>query len=115
MRILIIEDDRSALAAMRVYLENQGHAICACDDPERALAAAQRFRPGLLIADWNLEHELDGVEVVRRIQAQLDAPAVFITGSNTARLRACSDDLRVAACLQKPLDLAELAALANSS
>jgi len=54
---------------LRVYLESQGHVVCAVHDGEAVLAAVPADRPDLMILDTALP-TLDGFQVLARLQRQ---------------------------------------------
>ncbi len=50
-KILIIEDDRDTVEAMRMTLENEGHRIISANDLDEGVKKAHSERPDLIILD----------------------------------------------------------------
>jgi len=83
-RILVIEDDPAVREMIKLLLDGEGHqASVAVDGPKAfELAAQSATRPDLVIADYNLPRNLNGLEVIARLQNQLQhkIPAIVLTG-----------------------------------
>lgn len=112
MRILIAEDEPGAAAAMAWYLELQGHTVRTARDGRTALAAAERLAPQVLIADWRLEQDMDGVALARELRRRRPGVrTILVSAYPRSALERAAADLPGATILSKPLKLAELAAL----
>jgi|GEM_PF-1221664 len=110
MKILIVEDDDFARDASARYLDHLGHEVRAAASPDEAVRHAQNGCPDVVICDWMLGAEEDGTDVARTLQRRCEAPIIFVTAQPLARLRARTQDLRVARYLRKPISLSLLAA-----
>lgn len=108
MRILIIEDEHAARRAMEQYLKISGFEVEAVGTPEDALATAETFEADVLVLDWELGADMDGVDVARELQHEGCPGLIFITGQSLAELRRESTDLDVCAYFQKPVSLREI-------
>ncbi|MFT4585113.1 MAG: DNA-binding response OmpR family regulator [Gammaproteobacteria bacterium] len=108
MKILLLEDDLSARCAMRRYLEISGHDVVAVGNPNDALALARTFKPEMLILDWELEAEKDGVDVARDLQSDGAPQVIFITGQSLSDLKEAAGELKVAAFFRKPVSLKQI-------
>jgi PAS domain S-box-containing protein len=103
-RVLVVDDDESALRAMEKLLCLAGFAVCAVADGEAALAEANRLRPDIVLTDLHMPG-IDGAELCRRLrQSAPDIPVVVMTASSdiqgaVASLRAGAEDYLV-----KPLE-----------
>ncbi len=115
MKILIIEDEHAARRAMEQYLRIAGFEVAAVGTPEDALATAPTFDADVLVLDWELGAELDGVDVARELQHDGSPELIFITGQSLADLRRESTDLDVRAYFQKPVSLREIAQILEPS
>ena len=117
MRVLVIDDNPTALEVMRDLLESLNFKnIEMTTDP---LAAVDLFRDSLqdpqpfnlIFVDWRMP-EIDGAEVCRRIQAiesPGSSPAVFmITAYGREGITQMADDLNLVALLVKPLNASML-------
>jgi two-component system, cell cycle sensor histidine kinase and response regulator CckA len=108
MRVLVVEDEPLARAALTTQLRARGHDVVECGTGEQALGlhAAQRFP--LLLIDWVLPG-LDGIALCRRLRSLSNSfgelPVIIFTTSkdsphDLARgLDAGADDY-----LTKPVD-----------
>ena len=96
--ILVVEDDPMIGPLLAEILEDLGHFVCAVEvDAAKAVAAAARFRPDLMIVDVGLG-EVSGVAAVREILRDGFVPHVFVTGDLVRNLSLGPD----AVLLQKP-------------
>ncbi len=76
--ILVVEDDRPILNLIVSYLENDGYTVHAANDGETALKLARSVRPDLIVLDVMLPG-VDGLEVCRRVQQELDVYVLMLT------------------------------------
>lgn len=115
-RILVVEDEPEAGAAMQRFLEFRGHKVNLARNARRALELAEETSLDVLVCDWQLEDQDDGVDVAREVQSSQDVPVVLVTGQqlSRARLKARQSQVRVAAFRRKPVSLSELATLIES-
>ena len=110
MRLLIVEDDREASAAMAAGLAEAGHACEIAADGAEGLAAAQAGRFDVIIVDRMLPR-LDGVSMVETLRREGDqTPVLFLSAlgdieHRVSGLNAGGDDYLV-----KPYAFAELIA-----
>jgi CheY-like chemotaxis protein len=70
-RILVVDDDPTNLKLARRVLEGGGYRVETAPDVASALAAADRFRPHLVLTDIELPGE-DGRVLARRLRARAD-------------------------------------------
>jgi len=112
--ILAIDDEAAIRTAMAELLRSWGHKVVAAGDADEALAGLAGLdaaRPDLIICDYRLRGEADGLAVIRRLTAAFGAatPAILVTGDTAA------DRIREAQAsgyplLHKPLSHARLRA-----
>jgi putative two-component system response regulator len=115
-RILIVDDESSARAALEMLLRREGFEVRNVSNGETALAECTSFRPDLILLDI-LMPGIDGFEVCRRIKATPETrltPVVLITGLSDTEdrikgINAGADDF-----LSKPIDYNELLARTRS-
>jgi len=69
MRILVVDDHKDGAESMSALLRLQGHEVRMANDGEAALAAAEAFRPDVMLLDIGLPL-LSGYEVCRRLREQ---------------------------------------------
>jgi two-component system alkaline phosphatase synthesis response regulator PhoP len=76
-RILVVDDDKAILKAVRAYLEQAGYAVLTAGDGETALHILRRERPDLAVLDLMLPPP-DGLEITRRVRADRTLAALPI-------------------------------------
>ncbi len=69
-RILIVDDEAHIVELVRLYLERDGFRVESASDGAQGLRLALELRPALIILDLMLP-EVDGLEVCRRVRAEL--------------------------------------------
>jgi DNA-directed RNA polymerase specialized sigma24 family protein len=78
--VLIIEDEPVIAADIEALVRELGHRISdVAATRQEAVEAARRDPPGLVLADIQLADGSSGVDAVKDILAELDAPVIFIT------------------------------------
>ena len=110
-RILIIEDDDMQREALRMLLEESGHAVTAATNPDEAAGqmATLPEKPTLIISDLRLPGPLSGVEAISLLRALIGSPvpAILVTGdTDEQQLRHAAS--AGAAILHKPFNHAAL-------
>ncbi len=115
MKVLIVEDEPNAREATRRFLEFRGHRVKAVGSAEEARICAAAWRPEVVVCDWELGGEEDGVDVARSLQEDLGAAVIFMTGHPLDKLRKKTGDLRVSRYLRKPLSLEALGEAVKSA
>ena len=109
-RLLVVEDDETIGTVLDSSLRAHGHEVTWARTGRGALTAAAAHDPDLVLLDLGLP-DLDGVEVCRRLRAQLPGAVLVVLSARTDEmdvvvgLEAGADDY-----LTKPLRLDELRA-----
>jgi two-component system CheB/CheR fusion protein len=109
--VLVIEDDPEVRELLEIFLKGEGYRVTTAVDGVEAVDLVTRgvVRPDLVLADFNLPNNLDGVQVVTTLREQLhrEIPAVILTGDiSTDTLRRVA--LLHCVHLNKPVKLKEL-------
>jgi two-component system, chemotaxis family, CheB/CheR fusion protein len=82
--ILVIEDDKKLRELLEVVLKEEGHRPATAADGPAALdlLAQGGFRPDLILTDYNLPNEMDGLLVAAKIRETLHrhVPVIVLTG-----------------------------------
>jgi DNA-binding NtrC family response regulator len=81
-RILIIEDERTALHSLALLLEDEGYAILKAECGETGLRIALQEEPDLILLDIRLP-DIDGISVMQRLRAGHSDTAVIIMTADT--------------------------------
>ena len=110
LRVLVVEDDNDARAALRMLLELWGCAVSEAADGDGGVARALSERPAVAVIDIGLPG-LDGYAVARRIREGVAGAPMFLialTGYHEVEERALAGDTGFDAHLVKPLRLEPL-------
>ena len=111
-RILLVDDERDLVWAVRRSLSDEDYEVLTAYDGMEALAVARRHRPNLIILDVVMPL-LDGLQVCHRLRrdATLAAvPILFLTERSGIEDRIAGLDEGGDDYLLKPFDLRELKA-----
>ena len=109
-RILIVDDDLLARAAIVSQLARPHREIATAENGREALALARTFAPNLIVTDIVMPG-LDGWELVGRLRAERETaltPVIFLTGLSSPAARVYGLRLGAVDFLGKPVDLDEL-------
>jgi DNA-binding response OmpR family regulator len=112
LRALVVADDPGTAELLRLGLRYERFRVETCADAPAVVRAAERFRPDVVVLDWQLPG-LDGPATCRRLRAVGDPAVVALTTPDaledpltaTAALDAGAADFVV-----KPVAFAEVAA-----
>jgi signal transduction histidine kinase/CheY-like chemotaxis protein len=82
--VLIIEDETSVRSALRKLLRAKGMGVVgvATGNDAVSLISERAIRPDLLLSDYNLPGQMNGVDSVKAVRAAAawDVPAILMTG-----------------------------------
>jgi CheY-like chemotaxis protein len=112
-RILIVDDEANSRDAVQRFLQFRGHDVAVAATAEDALQRAAESRPDVLVCDWKLDGDTDGVDMAAVLQSRFKVPVVLITAYRIEDLKrkARNSGISVSAYRRKPLSLAGLADL----
>jgi DNA-binding response OmpR family regulator len=78
-KILIVEDDKDFLFILKTKFTSEGFSVVTAEDGEEGLAAAEREKPDLIIADI-LMPKMDGIEMAKKIrESDKNVLVIFLT------------------------------------
>eukprot|EP00456_Euglypha_rotunda_P059200 TRINITY_DN493_c0_g3_i1.p1 TRINITY_DN493_c0_g3~~TRINITY_DN493_c0_g3_i1.p1 ORF type:complete len:1178 (-),score=284.29 TRINITY_DN493_c0_g3_i1:6361-9894(-) len=115
-RMLVVDDNRDGAESMAMMLRLLGNDVKTAHDGLEAVAAADAFRPDVILMDIGLPR-LDGLEATRRIREQpwgRQMTIVALTGWGQDNDRQQSKQAGCDGHLVKPVDLADLEQLLDS-
>lgn len=102
-RVLIIEDEPVIAMDIQSIVESLGHTVVGVAARQaEAVALAQKHRPGLVLADVQLQDGDSGIVTVQEILRAMDAPVIFVTGFPERLLT--GDRVEPAFIITKPFD-----------
>lgn len=78
--VLIIEDEPMIALDLETIIETLGHNLLeVARTHSEAVEAAERRRPGLVLADIKLADDSSGIDAVNEILGKMEVPVIFIT------------------------------------
>ncbi|MFN7937134.1 MAG: sigma-54 dependent transcriptional regulator [Bryobacteraceae bacterium] len=86
-RILIVEDERTALRALKLILEDEGYSVLEAANGEDGLRLALGEEPDLVLLDIRLP-DVDGITVLQRLRAGYSDAAVIVMTAETSSANA---------------------------
>jgi DNA-binding response OmpR family regulator len=114
IKLLVVEDDTNTREAIDSYFKNRGLETQTANNSFQAIAKGLLMRPDILITDWMLADESNGVEVAKTLKNHnTNLKIVFITAFPSQDLISQIGELS-AIVLEKPLSLSRLSAALNA-
>ncbi|WP_426512883.1 response regulator [Dactylosporangium sp. McL0621] len=107
--VLIVDDDRQLLRALRVNLTARGYKVLLAPDGRSGLAMAGQHRPDLVIVDLGLP-DLDGIDVVTGIRGWSGVPIVVLSARHAEQAKVNALDAGADDYVTKPFGIDELLA-----
>ncbi len=107
--ILIIEDDRNLVDALRYNLVKEGYDVVSAADGSQALEAASTSSPDLIILDIMLP-KLSGLEVCRILRKEMTVPILMLTAKTEEVDKIVGLEVGADDYLTKPFSMRELIA-----
>jgi two-component system KDP operon response regulator KdpE len=108
-RILIVDDDRQLLRALRINLTARHYDVIIAADGATALAAAARTPPDLAIVDLGLP-DLDGVLVIQGLRGWTSIPVIVLSARDAEAAKVAALDAGADDYVTKPFGMDELLA-----
>jgi len=107
--ILVIDDDRDILDALRTVLERKGYRVLTAMDGNSGLARAEREAPDLVVVDMMMPKK-SGFIVVEKLKSNKESspPVIMITANEGSRHRVYAEMLGVDEYLRKPFAMDRL-------
>jgi two-component system, NtrC family, response regulator AtoC len=109
-RILVADDEKSILGLLETFLGDEGYEFDSASSGEEALEKAKANPPDLLLVDIYMPPGIDGLEVIKRLQAEHSSvPVIVFTAQGTSQMAIEAMQLGAYDYIPKPFDLDELA------
>jgi two-component system KDP operon response regulator KdpE len=108
-RILVVDDDRQLLRALRITLTARRYDVTVAVDGASGLAAASRSRPDLVILDLGLP-DMDGVTVVEGIRGWSSVPIIVLSARHAEAAKVDALDAGADDYITKPFGMDEVLA-----
>lgn len=106
-RILVIEDNASAVELYERYMEGTGWQVSCLPDPTKAAEVARRTRPNAIVLDIMMP-ELDGWTVMQALRLDPDTSSIPVIICSVVHDPGLAAALGASACLAKPVTRLEL-------
>jgi two-component system alkaline phosphatase synthesis response regulator PhoP len=114
--ILIVDDSKETVRAVRVYLEREGFNVSSAGDGDSALHIIQQQQPDLIVLDLMLP-DINGLEITRRLRrdARLSRiPIIMLTARVEDEDRISGLEIGADDYITKPFNPREVAARVRS-
>lgn len=109
-KVLIVDDEPQYGVYLSDWLTREGHEVKAVTTAEDAIDFGMRWRPSILVADWMLSSQLDGLQVSEAVRAaNPNLRTILITGFPSRDLKARAERANVFSFIEKPFSLSEVA------
>lgn len=106
--ILIVDDDRELVDAMRTMLERQGYKVIQAHDGNQGQQAIYTQRPDLVILDMMMPRK-GGYPVLEHFKDKPDAPPIImVTANEGSRHKVYAEYLGVIDYIRKPFAMERL-------
>jgi two-component system KDP operon response regulator KdpE len=108
-RVLVIDDDKALLRALRLALAAKSHEVLVAATAEEGLSSLALRSPEVVVLDLGLP-DLDGLEVVRRIRTWSEVPVIVLSATALEDRKVAALDAGASDYVTKPFGMAELEA-----
>jgi DNA-binding response OmpR family regulator len=108
-KILVVEDDASLLETLKYNLRREGYDVVTAADGEKALEAARRERPALIVLDIMLPG-MNGFEVCRVLRKDMTVPILMLTAKSDETDKIIGLEIGADDYMTKPFSVRELLA-----
>lgn len=112
-KILICDDERDIVSALRIYLEAEGYDCLCCYDGQSAIDELEKNPVQLVLLDIMMPG-MDGIEVINRIRAKSNVPVIFLSAKAEDTDKILGLNLGADDYVTKPFNPVELMARVRS-
>lgn len=112
-RILICDDERDIVSALKIYLESEGYECICCYGGMEALNAIEKNEVQLVLLDIMMPG-MDGIEVINRIRESSNVPVIFLSAKAEDTDKILGLNLGADDYVTKPFNPVELMARVRS-
>lgn len=114
-KIVVVEDQPLLGQFLVESLEAVGHDVRFTQNGDEAIDLGYLFQPEVLITDWDLGNEYDGVEVAAACQFANENIKTIVISGHEKRLKEFETDTRIFKTLAKPFTLDRLVQCVNEA
>ncbi len=105
--VMMIDDDEALLRELDEVLTSGGYRTCAVPDSRKALEAAQKVRPDLILMDIQLP-EVSGLEVTKWLKDDSELKSIPVVAVTAFAMKGDEERIREGGCeayLSKPISV----------
>lgn len=115
-RVLIVEDELIVADDLESQLTQLGYEVVGTAvSGHEAIAEAKEQKPDIVVMDFQLQGEMNGIEAAKIIQRNTGAAIIFLTAFAAVFLRNPADMMAPGICLSKPFSLLQLKAVLQAA
>lgn len=108
-KVLIVDDEVTCTLFLGAFLEDNGYLVKTAISGTEALEVGEQFKPDILITDWMLKDQTDGLDVAQSlIAANSSLKVIFITGMAAETLQEKLVGLADYEIIEKPVELDDI-------
>lgn len=107
-KVLLVEDDINLAFIITEELRAEGFEILHLNNGENALSIADNFNPDIFLLDVNLQSNLNGFEIGKRIRLKSNLPILFTTSRTMTEDLITGFSIGNVDYLKKPFGICEL-------
>jgi len=108
-RVLVVDDDRQLLRALRITLTARGYEVVVAGDAATAITVAARTPPDVVVLDLGLP-DMDGVAVIEALRGWSTAPIIVLSARDAGPAKVHALDVGADDYVTKPFGMDELLA-----
>ena len=108
-RVLVVDDDRQLLRALRIALSARGYEVTVAHDAATALAGAAHSPPDLAIIDLGLP-DADGITIIESLRGWTTTPIIVLSARHTEPSKIDALDAGADDYITKPFAMGEFLA-----
>ena len=112
-RILICDDEKDIVSALKIYLEAEGFECLCCNDGAAALETLEQNQVQLVLLDIMMPG-MDGIETINRIRLKSNVPVIFLSAKAEDTDKILGLNLGADDYVTKPFNPVELMARVRS-
>lgn len=103
-KLLVVEDDRTTAAIIRMHLLNEDYQVIdTVDSGQKAIDSVGQHRPDLVLMDIKLRGSIDGITAADTIIEECKTPVVYVTAHSDENILARAQKTRHSGFINKPL------------
>ena len=115
-RIVVLDDQPDICLSIQHCLTHVGHTVQIAHTGDEAIDFAYLFEPDILITDWNLHSDYDGLEVAEAFHAaNNEIKTILISGYICDALDKQLSDTEIFQSLRKPFSMDKLVSIVDDA